>query len=151
MKRLFVFTFWALILQSCVAPSPTTQPKGKVSARPSAAVFESYAYGATPTNAKLLQVLKDWGYGNMKDPYSAKYAITQPARRGWGKTKFFNGVSIPGWLFKASYNSKNGYGAYAGTENHVWLLHNGKLKQLTVAHSGRIVGSTAEGKSWGYQ
>ncbi|MCH1497546.1 MAG: hypothetical protein L7U83_00625 [Akkermansiaceae bacterium] len=109
------------------------------------------------SDAKALRLLKAWGNGNFRDPYSTKYQITHSPRKGWGAAMsgyYLNETTAtPGWLFRATTNSKNGYGAYSGGQNHVYLIADGRVKRLSFYDPkyNATVGTENYGTFYGYR
>lgn len=159
MKNLIFLLAIAFSCQSCV----TTEQEVAIPI-PTEATMLGHNFGSM-NDAKALQMLKAWGDSQFKDPYSVKYKITQSPRQGWGRgyrlppwltnKPTYNAPKI-GWVFKASTNAKNLYGAYTGIQEHVYLISGGKVTRLTewFEHTSGMSGSIglgAVGKLYGYR
>ena len=148
MKNLLFLLAIAFSCQSCV----TTEPVAPTI--PTAASMVGHNYGSM-SDSKALQLLKAWGDSQFKDPYSVKYKITQSPRQGWGRKAFSNDTPKLGWIFKATTNAKNGFGAYTGIQEHVYLISGGKAERLSVwVNTGGVemaFGSGGVGNVYGYR
>ena len=161
MRSLFLLSAATFIFQSCGelwhGKEPTPAPQ-VISRKPSEEVLNSYDYGEM-SDAKALRLLKAWGNRNFRDPYSTKYQITHSPRKGWGAARrlYLYGdddtTGTPGWLFRATTNSKNGYGAYSGGQNHVYLITDGRVKRLSYYYPqyNATVGTEGYGTFFGYR
>ncbi|MBV8280174.1 MAG: hypothetical protein JO170_33605 [Verrucomicrobia bacterium] len=84
-------------------------------------------YGPPPA-ADYEQQIKNYMLGVLKDPMSAQYIFSTPAKGGvvhdvaiaGGKPHFY-------WEVDVKINGKNSYGAYTGFQQYAFWFHNGKL------------------------
>lgn len=116
MKKIILLIFAGLILSGC-AKAPTREE------------FYKADFGPKPDNYE--QLVKDYYFTKLFDPYSAQYTFAQP-HKGWLR---FGGGTY-GWYVCGTVNSKNRFGAYVGARPFYFMIRDGETRYLRTG-SGR--------------
>jgi len=90
---------------------------------PSQADIANADYGSYPSNYE--SIVKGFYENRLKDPSSVQYRTITAPRKFYLGSRFSSAEY--GYLVCATYNAKNGFGAYTGFDTDGFLLRNGAV------------------------
>jgi hypothetical protein len=113
-KRILFIAAWISCLAGCAVAPPSQE---EIQAAAAAQGF------GEPSTINWKAIVKQWFFGVLKDPLSAQYVFSEPAKG----VNLVNGKLVAGYLVLVRVNGKNSFGAYIGFRTYSFLFRDNRL------------------------